>query len=275
MAIAACRIEGVECEGGTLEKLAELIELRSKALQESGKDAVIATGINILTSLKASTKKAPLKGRRKMYTLERTNLVAGWERRGKLRHRVVRSGEGGHIDRNVTAHCRNLAGRHYVKGERIHVYKAQLFNENLNNTLYYAFAKDEKTVRRYIEEIILGRLLKKESGMARYTIGIAQAKASSRPMNTPKPTGSKAFQIAHAASVLDIRVGGYNSGEASLSFHDQLKYSADALRGGAGEMNSAIMKAANKTAGLIHMAFVNKRFDQDVKTPFPEVQRKR
>lgn len=275
MAIAACRIEGVECEGGTLEKLAELIELRSKALQESGKDAVIATGINILTSLKASTKKAPLKGRRKMYTLERTNLVAGWERRGKLRHRVVRSGDGGHVDRNVTAHCRNLAGQHYVKGERIHIYKAQLFNENLNNTLYYAFAKDEKTVRKYIEETILARLLKKESGMARYTIGIAQAKASSRPMNTPKPTGSKAFQIAHAASVLDIRVGGYNSGEASLSFHDTLKYSADALRGGAGEMNTAIMKAANKTAGLIHMAFVNKRFDQDVKTPFPEVQRKR
>lgn len=273
MAIAQCRIEGVECEGGTLEKLAELIELRSKALQESGKDAVIATGINILTSLKASTKKAPLKGRRKMYTLERTNLVAGWERHGNSFHRVVRS--GGHVDRNVTAHCRNLAGRHYFKGERLHVYKAQLFNENMNNTLYYAVAKDEKTVRKYIEKDILGEFLKKESGMAKYTIGIAQAKASSRPMNTPKPTGSKAFQIAHAASQLNIRVGGYNSGEASLSFYDTLKYSADALRGGAGEMNSAIMKAANKTAGLIHMAFVNKRFDQDIKTPFPEVQRKR
>ena len=259
---------------GTLERLSELIALRVKALKEPTRHAVIATSINILTSLKASTKKAPLKGRRKMYTLERTALTAGWERTGNTFRRVVRS--GGHVDRNCTAHCRNLAGANYVRGERVHVWKAQLFNENCNNTLYYAFAKDEKTVRKYIEETILGRLLKKESGMAKYALGIAQAKASSRPMTTPKPSGSKAFQLAHMASHLDVRVSGlWGENEAEVSFHDSLRYSAHALRGGPTAVNIAIMKAANKTAGLIHMAFVNKRFDQDVKTPFPEVQRKR
>jgi hypothetical protein len=258
---------------GTLERLSELISKRAKALGETASDAVTATGINVLTSLKAATKKAPLKGRRKMYTLERAGLTAGWERTGNTFRRVVRS--GGHVDRNITAHCRNLVGANYVKGERVYVWKAQLFNENLNNTLYYAFARNEKEVRKYIEEVILARLLSKESGMAKYTLGIAQAKASSRPMNTPKPTGSKAFQIAHAASVLVINSKGFNEGESYLDFHDTLRYSADALKGGETTVDIAMKKAANKTAGLIHMAFVDKRFDQDVKTPFPEVQRKR
>ena len=258
---------------GTLQRLSELISKRTKALGETASDAVVATGINILTSLKAATKKAPLSGRRKMYTLERTNLTAGWERRGNTFRRVVRS--GGHIDRNCTAHCRNLAGQHYTKGERIHVWKAQLYNENCKETLYYAFAQNEKQVREYIEKVILTRLLKKESGMAKYTLGIAQAKASSRPMNTPKPTGSKAFQIAHAASDLRISASGFSSGSASLSFVDNLRYSALALRGGSSQIDVAMQKAANKTAGLIRMTYLDKRFDQDCPTPFPEVQRRR
>ena len=258
---------------GTLNKLAELVTLRVKALKETSQDAIVATGINILSSLRSMTKAAPLKGKRKMYTLERTGLVAGWERSGKTFRRVVRS--GGHVDRNTTAHCRNLVGANYVKGERVHVWKAQLHNENCNNTLYYAFAKNEKQVREYIEKVILSRLLSKESGMAKYTLGIAQAKASTRPMNTPKPQGSNAFKIAHAASDLHINASGISSGTASLSFVDNLRYSALALRGGPGQVNVAMQKAANKTAGLIRLAYLDKRFDQDCPTPFPEVQRRR
>jgi len=264
--------------GKPIEVLQELIVKRMKALKETSKDAVTATAINVFNSLKSSTKKAPLVGNKNMYVLRKMRgVVSGWEYKNGHYHRCVRNGNiRGPVDRTVSSQCRNLAGREFREGERVYVYKAQLNNENMDRTIYYAHAKNDQQVRDYIENVILARLLRKESGMAKYAIGIAQAKVSTRQMNAEKPSGAKQWRMAYEAGKITItNIGGIDSGEFGISFFDDLNYSGVALKGGDADLDNAMMKAANKTAGLIHLAFVNKAFDEDVQTPFPEVQRKR
>jgi hypothetical protein len=260
-------------DGRTLAVLGELIEKRVKALKNSMSEAVIATAINILTSLKSATRKAPLKPKKTMYTIELTPYVAGWKREGGKFRRVVRSSEKGGTLQDVTAHCRNCAGQHYIRGERVKVYKATIANTHMNRREYYAFATSKKQAENYFKSIV-ERVLKKESGMAKYVLGIAQAKVSNRPMKDEKPHGAKQWQIAHEAGIINIDESGFSSGVVHFSFTDDLEYSVGALRGGRDALTVAMKKAANRTAGMIHKAYKDRRFNEDVQTPFPEVQRR-
>lgn len=262
-------------DGRSLEVLNRLVQERQKALKEDCSKAVIATAINILVSLRADTRKAPLKGRKSMYRLELTNYVASWERVGGKTHRVVRNCRRGSVNREVTAHCRNVAGQRYIRGENVKVYKATLLNQNMKRREYYTFAKNEKQARQYIEQIILTWLLKKESGMARYALSVAAAKISNRPMAAVAPGSKKAMEIAHVAGVVQIDKRGWNSGNVSFRFVDNLRYSAAALKHGENSISLAMKKAANKTAGLITKAYQNQGLDKKIATPFPEVKKKR
>lgn len=277
-----------DCEGKTLEELSRLIGKRAAALGETTRDAVVATAINIVSSLKAMTKKAPLRVNRKMYWVWKNSAVAGWERKGKKKfRRVVRTSADphAHIDRVLTARCRNLVGKQYVPGEQVNVYTLQLFNENPKRTVYHCFAHNVKEVRKYAEKVIVLRMLKKESGMMKYSMGVSQAKLSTRWPALKRPSGSKQMKLAYQAA--RIATGGsgwagYNNGILGnptgwfqLDYHNDLRYSLNAIRGRKGALDVCIKKAANKTAGLIHLAFADKKFNQDVSTPFPEVQRKR
>lgn len=262
------------CDGRPLKVLSDLIRKRENALNETSRDAAVATAINVVTSLKAMTKKAPMKANDKMFFNVRQipGYRAGWERVGTSYHRVARDGSG-HVDRNITRMCRNLVGKAFSKGEVVGVWGFQLYNENLNKTVYYCFATDEKHVRDYAKKVILARLLKKESGMAKYTLGIAQARISTRSEVVP-PSGAKQMRIAYDAARVIMNSTGFDEGEFSIEVADMLRYSLKAVKGEKAAMDMAIMSAANKTAGLIHLAYVNKGFGQDVKTPFPEVKRK-
>ena len=268
------KITATASSGGTLATLNALIKKRTKALKEDASRSVIATAINVLVSLRADTRKSPVRGRKEMYTLSLTNYAAGWEKIGKSFHRVVRASPRGPVLREITSRCRNVVGRRYHRGEVVHVYRADIKNEAMKVKHYFAFAKDEKQVRKYIETVILPRLLKKESGMARYTLGVAAAKVSNKPMNTPAPTGAKQMRIAHAAGMVKIDASAWNVGSVNFSFLDDLKYSTAALKHGSNSLNLAMMKAANKTAGLIRRAYLNKRFGEDCPTPFPEISKR-
>jgi len=285
MSANAVTISATFENGEPLAVLSDLIRKRQSIIRgETTRQAVIATAINIMNSLKGATKKAPLRGNRKMYTIERTNLYASYVWKNGHYRRVVRNSPRGAIDWNVTQHCRDLVGPAYNKADNVSVFKMQLFNENCNNTLYYAYARTEADARNYMHNVILARMLKKEAGMAQYAIGIAQAKVSGRPMATTAH-GSKQFREAYEAAWIETRdtadawsmnrENGFSSGEFWLQFTDKLRYSALAVRGGTSAVEMAYKKAANRTFGIIHNYLVNHPHLKDTLgnvTPFPEAK---
>lgn len=262
-------------DGKPLEVLQDLVAKRARALRETTRDAVVATAINILSSLRSQTKIAKEKPDRQSYYIELSDLFGGFEGKdGKVCARI-----GGHYGKK--SDIKPALGFNATKGGvlRSRVYKVfannprMTFYQNRNfpNRCWYVLCEHEGQARTYAERCI-GRMLRKERGMARYTISIAQAKVSTRSSMTSRPSGAKSWQIAHSASQVKIGGGGFNAGSFNIQFFDALDYSLDALKGGKTSFNLACMKAANKTAGLIHLAYVNKKFGEDCQTPFPEAR---
>lgn len=270
--MALVTIEAKTAEGRTMDELANLIDRRIRDIGETTRDAVTATAINILSSLRSQTKKSPIVGNKWMYTIQEMPLRASWERKCGKFHRVARN-SGGSVDWPVTNRCRNLAGKQYIKGEMVRVYKMQLFNEDLPETVYYAFATSEGQARDYIEKIILGRVLKKESGIAKNVLGFASAKLSTKSP-AEEPISGRARSVAFHAAEVNIVDNGIASGMFSVEVIDRLKYATPALKGGEADLNLAMQRAANKTAGILHLRYVDLKLGADAPTPFPEVKKK-
>ena len=81
--------------GRPMEELTKLIQKRVRTLHENARDAVVATAIDVVRSLRALTRKAPKKANDKSFTVAKMPYVASWERVGKSFRRVARvSGTG-------------------------------------------------------------------------------------------------------------------------------------------------------------------------------------
>ena len=259
-------ITGTCLDGKPLEVLGDLVAKRQQYLRETTEQAVTATAINVVTSLRSATKKAPLKAKDDMFSVE---LVApgGWRGARGARRRVAL--RAGHEIRDVHP----VNAMYQLKGGG-DLYKITILNEkirpsiSLNKPYYYVLAPTAKVATDYARARVT-RALRKESGMAKYALGIAQAKTSNRPMKSEAPTGAKQMQTAYAAAKIDKWGGG---GEFGIRVFDALNYSVSALKGGEATMNEAMQKAANRTAGIINHC-AGYRLDAPIPTPFPEAKK--
>ena len=69
---------------------------------------------------------------------------------------------------------------------------------------------------------------------------------------------------------------GFGEGSFGLSYSSELDYGIAALKSGEGGVDAAMQRAANKIAGQItHAAHQAGDFEHDIKTPFPDVRRRR
>ena len=264
-----------EWQGKPLTVLADLIEKRKRIMGEDAQDAVVATSIDVVRSLRGLTRKAPVKANEHSFRVELTPYVASWERHGSSYRRVVRMGAGGS---KVAIYPVNNAGQHYVKGERVQVWKITpvhaerwTWQKNRNKGCWYVFAQSEGVARRFAIEHV-SRLLRKESGMGKTALGFAMARLSTRsaPVDAKGP---KAQQIA-AASIHITSSG--SGGMFTLTVCDNLEYAKHALKGGDSAISLAMMKASNKIAGRLAQ-WEKKHFFEGERTttPFPEIKTRR
>lgn len=268
MAASEVNIEA-DADGKPLSVLSDLIRRRAEVLKnETTEKAVIATTINVVTSIKAETKKAPLKAKPDMFEVRQVG-VGKWRRMAGKSRRIPFVGEV--FDDSI--HPVNL-----MRGLRDGgiLYRISLTNPNIrpksskNAPYYYVLAPTLGVATDYAKARV-GRALQKESGMARYALGMAQARASDRPMMSDgSVNGSHAMQVAAQAAVVTSGGSGFGQGTYWMEVNDKLRYSTSALRSGDASLDLAIKKAANRTAAIInHMADVP--LDQKLETPFPEV----
>ena len=262
-------------QGKPLSVLSDLIQKRARIMGEDAQDAVVATAIDVVRSLRALTRKARTKANRQSFTIVRTPYVASWERNGTSFRRVVRSSATGH---KIAIYPVNNAGQHYEKGEKVHVWKVtpvhgarMKWEKNRNKGCWYVFAQTEAVARRFAIEH-MSRVLRKESGMGKTALGFAMARLSTRSAPV-EAKGPKAQRIASDA--IHITASG-TGGMFSLTVHDGLEYANPALKGGDSAISLAMMKAANKIAGRLAQ-WEEKHFFEGERTatPFPEIKSRR
>lgn len=260
--------------GRPMEELTKLIQRRVHTLREDSRDAVVATAIDVVRSLRTLTRKAPTRAKNEMFVIEKTPYVASWERVGTSFRRVARvSGTGS----RAPIFAVNNAGQHYVKGERVYVWRVKplhgerwTWEKNRNQGCWYVFAQSEAVARRFAT-LHMNRVLEKDSGLAKTALGFAMAHLSTKSVPVVVKD-SKARRIAEDSWHV---VEASGSGAYGIEVQDNLDYAAKALKGGDSAISLAMMRAANKIAGRLAKFEETHFFERSTATPFPEVMQRR
>ena len=260
--------------GDPYTALGKVIELRKKKLFETTENAVVATMITVLRSLRAATMVAkPTRFRGQFGTT--SNYFAGWATIGGKRTRVVRLGdERGPRQTGAKVH---VAMKSKEKGGMVFVVSdaPPAMPEKYHDD-YLLIAKSRETALKYVKERHKKRVLK-YAGLARYTVAIAQGLISTRVDSTGLsfvPTG-KARVVA--IKNLKKRITRTDTTYA-LDIADTLRYAVAAVAGGQAGIEMAMRRAANATTGMIRRKWgPNHPFDdmRDLETPFPEIAKKK
>ena len=229
-------------EGKPLSVLSDLIRDRQKYLGESAADAVIATGIDALNSMRALTRVAPR-------TIPRRDV-----RWGKTNPKYY-TGAIGSFRRTVVTRWRN--------GRRVNIIKWMKVEGTTKRGKPRATSADR---RRAWD--IWGKV--KTSGLARRALGIAMNRLSTRQVKDDR-TNMRLARIA-AANVMVRKTD--TGGSFMLQIRDGLGYAVQALQGGTSSIDLALKRAANKIAGRLCKA-AERKFGERVPTPFPEVKGRR
>ena len=271
-----------EVDTRALEVLAQVIEARKQYIStETTENAVTATCINLLTSLRADTatvKKRPSIFDGRYYVeIEDTGLVGGWAhppRIGRKGRRVVRPAGGGKaIDRYNGMRIVNLAGN-YARCHESKVYQLAIYNvyriDGSGKPFYparvdscYVMAANEDDVRKFAEQRIKRRI-GQYRGISKRALGAAM-----HAFGKGGTVGGDLQRLVDA--VVDVKqvLDGYGDGHFGVSVEDNLPMAQKALK--SGSMTQSIQKACNRTVSIINR-FGDKagRMWERLETPFPE-----
>lgn len=237
-------------DGQPLTVLADLIKERQRILGESAEDAVIATGIDALISLRALTRiaKAMIPKSDVRFGREKPKWIMATRGRnaGKPLRRVVVGRWRNGVKKNAT-HWQPASSYSFTKRGKPKVKHA---------------TAEERTAawNRW------GRITNR--GLAKRVLGLAMKQLSTRNVDL----GAANARLARIAQA-NVRV--YKTGSAdrfALDIRDSLGYALAALKGGSASVDLALQRAANKIAGRLCKAS-EKKFGVKVETPFPEVRK--
>ena len=251
-----------------ISELVRLIDERQRQIGETGRDALIATAIDVLVSIRALTRKAN-PSRRVRADVQDTGMYGGYS--STLRRRVLRSGVSKY---SASIDPRN-AGRHVqwatppnTPQKRQHVY---LVTPELSAIPpYYVVATSPADAER-VEAERYRKSVNAFEMLAQNALSAAMAGLSTR---NPPPMGGSVLSKSLAAKVISRRLIATGGG-FELELCDNLKYSLAAVRGGQSGVNLALAKAANKIAGRITRESRDNFLIKGYKTPFPEILRTR
>ena len=271
-----------------IEELQRLIRQRMLILGESTRDAVIATAITALKSLRAETR--VFKGKVKVaYGGSaadgiRYALCPGFYTSFSKEGRCVRQGVKAIGRREASGQCVKLP--HCVQlvepGKRAwlsaSVFMVTLSDEvhkrwNKQPKTFYVIAETVKAAESYLQKRF-SNIAKRFQGAARYAMTEAMRTLSTR--NAPDEKGTSEKRLGPSAkrvAMENIHVFSFGTpgqGQWTVEVNDNLSYASFALKSGTSGVTFALMKAANSVSGYLRGKAVDV-FDPDIATPFPEI----
>lgn len=268
--------------GRPLEDLSKLISLRVRTIKDTTENAVCATAVTALKSIRAMTRVAHAQRvkDRDIKIVDRTSdLVPGW----KNRRRVIRKhGQHGQYFLGMPKNMKGSLGGTkwlvgaYMKGENPRVYWARYTppwanDDGYTNGLAVGFfvAMSEADVRDWMRSHIRKRV-RKHAKLAKNAISIAIGKIAS--MHERLDGSREAREAAGQFALVQKEVGPNYYG---INFVDGLGYSLKAVKGGQSGVDLALKKAANLMASRIWMYAEKMGMkNMELRVPFPEIKRK-
>lgn len=252
--------------GKSLQELSRLIALRAERLGELTKDAVIATAIDVLVSLRAGTldaRKERIVDKPRRLTV-RSDLRVSF--RGTTRAPCLRHVSDGSEYRGGSLYFVRKGAR----AKDLTVFELEPCHERIRPYFVAAYNAEDATK---VEAQFIRRRIERKGGLAKTALGVAMAKISTRNVdsNSPKIARILASNLSH----ITVTGSGYGEGSFGLEYRDDLNYAMDALKSGPAGLDTAMQKAANKIAGLInHTAHQAGDLEHDIPTPFPDIKRR-
>lgn len=239
---------GVTCnatfDGKPLAVLSDLLKERQRILGESAKDAVVATGIDVLVSLRALTKTA------------KKRIPKADVRFGESEPKYITGTKG----RGAGKLYRRTLVKRWRNGRQVQLVKWQQVEGE---------AKTRRASARELTAAWQKWGAINNRGLAKTALGVAMKSISTR--NTADTVTPRALRLAQA----NVSVKEYGSGNGfTLEINDSLNYAALALKGGPSAVDMAMKKAANKIAGRLSKVAAAK-LGEKIPTPFPEVKQRR
>lgn len=248
-----------------LSVLSDLIRKRREILGESAKDAVVATAIDALVSIRAATKTAAGKKKTKP-KIEDTSWYGSFSR--STNRPCIRASVGkGAAKVEVPDGCRIKWFTKDVKSRDQHVYRVT--PEHAKVAPYYVVCRTRKDADAF-EQLAAMHRIKEYGDLAKHALGVAMYKASTR--NVSSKASIKARMAASRLAHADF--GDTPSGGFYIAIKEDIDYAMDALKNGRATIDIALKKAANKIAGRLAKEVAGRPFAEKVETPFPEVRRR-
>ena len=227
--------------GKPLAVLSDLIRQRQKYLGESSKDAVIATGIDALVSIRRITRTA-----KKMLPKSAVKFAP-------------------HKPKYITAKYGKNAGKP-LRRTLVKRYK-----NNALKTIVKWFPLETKKATKADREAAYRKWGKiSRHGLSKWTFGVLMHGLSTKnniPEHVQSATKAIARKMAKSVTL-------ESPTRLTLNLTNALNYARQSVKGGQAGIDLALKKAANKIAGRL-CKVAEKKFGERVQTPFPEVRKRR
>lgn len=290
MGTTSVSIKATFADGKPLDVLQGLLAKRERFLRgETTENAVRATAINVLSSIRSRTREAkPDKAAEfGVGVMPAPGVVAGYKSAKGVRRtkngkkqpggkgqstqvaRLVVRARGGH--EMTGAKVVNLAGE-YQRGAPfltfVVIFKSPAFAKFWKGGYEraYVVGRSAAQVRKWAKEK-LAKYVKHYKGTAEWLLGQAQSQVHNTNVREIDPRGRK---VALRNMIVQATGDGFASGQFSIYVADKLDYATLALPGMSDDVDLAFKKAANRTAAIINR-LGRARIDEEIQTPFPEV----
>lgn len=251
-------VEVTCADGKPLAALANLIQQRSRWLNETAEQACAACMIDVLVSLRALTKVANPK--KKEIVVEETALSPSYTTVAKGTFRFcLRQGKARYVPKANERVVKTNTVAQNLKGSNVYRWNSYkriylIVAISKQDAIDWAFAQTQKRAKKYkgLARIVFSILMKKTGTKTSQSIDNAQAAKKA-------PTVSTVIKRA-------------NGNQYTLEAHDLLDYAKLALKGGDNSINLALSKASNKIASVINNKCKDLLSFNKIQTPFPELR---
>ena len=263
-------------DGGTIQAFQKIIDARIKYLNQTARQSVLATCIDILKSVKPITKVAK-KSSVKVEVKRESNLYPSFTWNGKHEFclRVTGTKER-YTPSNETV--RKLGK--ITKNSKVFRYTNTSPNQNIKNRNYLIICETLSQATQIAKKIAIAPI-KKYAGLAKRAVSLLMKKTATWLNSNDTMENNQTIQkIANKITSFNEEVReSDNGGTYIATLSDNLRYAVKAVIGTQSGINLAMKKALNKISGNISKKLGNNNTDfwgrKLIETPFPELKQRK
>lgn len=281
--------------GQTMQEFSKLIAKRMKYMNEAANGATLAMGLNFWRSVRSATKVAKVGKLDDIPTpkvSEMTFIRPGYYTLGQgrtaSRHMCIRRANGGErvgaphkvLNAKVVYGMPGVYTMHGIDRDLLRASGCFGFQyrggQNEQTKRNYIIAAPSKAIAEKAAKMILLRMKMKYAGLAKRAVTALMCKVWKNEHQYAVPIFVAAVaeeNISYKSWILRSNTDG--GGVYAITMRDELDYAVSAVRGGRAGVDLAMKKACNKAAGLIKRRCADLLLPGEIKTPFPEIRRRK